>query len=140
MRHIKEVLRLHHELKLSVRQLARATGLARSTVADYLRRATLAALPWPLPEELDEPQLWAKLFEASVETAVQIVQREILGALRDHTFFSLGALNQEIGRLRATINARPFTQKGGCREQLFETEERSALTPIPSPSKAAATA
>lgn len=323
MRHLKEVLRLHHELKLSVRQLARATGLARSTVADYLRRATEAALSWPLPEELDEPQLWAKLFEApvpedpepestaatsralpdwavvhrelrrknitlvrlwreyreihpggygrsqffqlyrqwtrrldpvlrlthepgdklfvdwagakvgirdpntgdtafasvfvaalgfshqiyaeafadeklgswiaahvhalgfyggvprlivpdnpktgvvtycpyepklhptyremaahygtailparprkprdkaSVETAVQIVQREILGALRDHTFFSLGALNQEIGGLLATINARPFTQKEGCRQQLFETEERPVLAPLP---------
>jgi predicted DNA-binding protein (UPF0251 family) len=45
MRQIKEVLRLKNELDLSVRNIQRATGIARSTVADYLERAKKANLP-----------------------------------------------------------------------------------------------
>jgi transposase len=38
--------------------------VARSTVAEYLRRARAAGLSWPLPEELDEAALERKLFPA----------------------------------------------------------------------------
>lgn len=62
MRQIKEVLRLKYEMKLSVRNIARATRLARSTVSDYLRRARIADLEWPLCDSVDEQVLWEKLF------------------------------------------------------------------------------
>lgn len=66
MRHIKEVLRLKYELKLSTRKIAHATGLARSTVSDYLSRAKKAELVWPPAEAIDEQVLLKKLFgEAS---------------------------------------------------------------------------
>ena len=51
--------------------------------------------------------------KASVETAVQIVQREILGALRDHTFFSLSALNEQIRRLLPVIKRPALHPEGG---------------------------
>ena len=35
MRKIKEVLRLHHEVRLSERQIAKSCNIARSTVKDY---------------------------------------------------------------------------------------------------------
>lgn len=61
MRQIKEVLRLKHEQRLSVRQIARNCGLPSSTVSDYLVRAQTAGLGWPLPEGLDEQQIQEQL-------------------------------------------------------------------------------
>jgi transposase len=57
MRQIKEILRLKHEHRLSVREVARSCGLPSSTVSDYLMRAQAADLGWPLPEGLDEQQI-----------------------------------------------------------------------------------
>jgi DNA-binding transcriptional regulator LsrR (DeoR family) len=39
MRKVREVLRLRHALGVSERQIAITTGLSRSTVGEYLRRA-----------------------------------------------------------------------------------------------------
>ena len=62
MRKIKEVLRLHHEVKLSERQIAKSCHIARSTVQEYLKRAQRAELTWPLPSELDDAKLENLLF------------------------------------------------------------------------------
>lgn len=64
MRPILELLRLATEQGLSVRQIAASLGLARSTVADYLQRFRRTGLPWPLPAEVDEVALEARLFPA----------------------------------------------------------------------------
>ena len=62
MRKIREILRLRWGCRLSARQIARSLKVARSTVAEYLRRAAAAGLSWPLPEELDELALERLLF------------------------------------------------------------------------------
>jgi transposase len=62
MRKLSEVLRLSLEQKASIRQIARSCCLARSTVSDYLGRARVAGLGWPLPEGLDEDGLERRLF------------------------------------------------------------------------------
>jgi transposase len=62
MRKISEVLRLSLERKLSFRKIANSCCLARSTVSDYLGRARVAGLGWPLPEGMDEERLDALLF------------------------------------------------------------------------------
>lgn len=64
MRPILELLRLDAEQHRSVRQIAASLGLPRSTVADYLRRFRDAGLPWPLPADVDEAVLEARLFPA----------------------------------------------------------------------------
>ena len=38
----------------SGRDIARAVGVARSTVAEYLRQADAARVSWPLPDDLDD--------------------------------------------------------------------------------------
>ena len=40
----------------------RASAMGRNTVAEYLRRAEVAGLSWPLPEGLDEAALERRLF------------------------------------------------------------------------------
>ncbi|MCE6949669.1 hypothetical protein LAZ29_01810 [Cereibacter sphaeroides] len=61
MRKIKDVLRLHAAGR-SARQIGASVGVGRSTVGEYLRRADVAGLSWPLPEELDEEELERRLF------------------------------------------------------------------------------
>jgi len=62
MRKIKEVLRLKWAQGLSNRQIAKACGIGRPTVGEYLRRAAEAGLAWPLPTDLDEATLERQLF------------------------------------------------------------------------------
>jgi transposase len=62
MRRIKEILRLKLELGLDNRQIARSCNIPHSTVANYLRRAEAAALAWPLPLDISEADLEARLF------------------------------------------------------------------------------
>lgn len=64
MRKITEALRLHFECSRSVREIARAIQVSPTTVGDYLRRAKLAGIAWPLPAELTESVLEQKLFPA----------------------------------------------------------------------------
>ena len=54
MRHIREVLRLHHSVGMSQRAVASSLGLAQGTVSKYLNRTRRAGLTWPLPPELDD--------------------------------------------------------------------------------------
>ena len=62
MRKIKEVLRLHYELGLGQRQIARCCSISQSTVHGYLKRAESAGLSWPLLPDCDEAQLQERLF------------------------------------------------------------------------------
>jgi len=64
MRKIKDVLRLRWGLGLTSRQAAASLGLARSTVAEYVRRAEEAGLSWPLLEDCDDFILERRLFPA----------------------------------------------------------------------------
>ncbi len=62
MRKIREVLRLYFAAALSIRAIARSLGTSPSTVGDYLRRAKVAGLGWPLPESVDDTGLERRLF------------------------------------------------------------------------------
>ena len=61
MRCVREILRLKAD-GLSDRAIARSTGLARSTVSEYVGRGRAAGLTWPLPAELTDTALEALLF------------------------------------------------------------------------------
>ena len=62
MRKIREVLRLKFELDLSVRQISKSTQVSRPSVTDYLHRFAMSGLPWPLPVELADADIEARLF------------------------------------------------------------------------------
>jgi transposase len=65
MRRILEVLRLKYESGLGHRAIARACGVGVGTVSEYVQRAARAGLTWPVPGELDEAALEARLFSAA---------------------------------------------------------------------------
>ena len=62
MRRLRELLRLKYDTGLSHRAIAQACALGLGTVTTYLQRAAAAGLLWPLPEDLDDAALEARLF------------------------------------------------------------------------------
>jgi len=62
MRNIKEILRLKWLNGVSVRGISKGCNIPRSTVNDYLQRATAAGLSWPLPEDMNDTQLERLLY------------------------------------------------------------------------------
>jgi hypothetical protein len=62
MRKIKEMLRLHFEVGLSRREIARSLSVSHSTVNDLLGRFRSAGMTWPLPGNVDEAALEAVLY------------------------------------------------------------------------------
>jgi transposase len=69
--------------------------------------------------------------KASVESAVQVVERWILAPLRDLEFFSLAQINAAIAPLLAALNEAAFQKRQDSRRIVFETIERPALRPLP---------
>ena len=62
MRKIREILRLRLGRELSARAVARSVLVSPNTVSDTVARATVAGLAWPLPSELDDGALEARLY------------------------------------------------------------------------------
>ena len=62
MRKIREILRLILGEGHTRRAASAATGVPIATIADQLARAQRAGLGWPLPDDLDDAQLEARLF------------------------------------------------------------------------------
>jgi transposase len=69
--------------------------------------------------------------KAKVESGVLVVERWILAALRNRTFFSLVELNEAIRELLKELNHRPFKKLEGSRASWFESVDRPALKPLP---------
>jgi transposase len=70
--------------------------------------------------------------KAKVEQGVLIVERWLLGRLRNRTFFSLAEVNAAIGELLKRLNEeRPIRRLGVTRRQLLEDLDRPALKALP---------
>src|SRR6266568_3926209 len=70
--------------------------------------------------------------KAKVEAAVLIMERWILGRLRNQCFYGLAALNEAIRALLVRVNdQRPIRRLGVTRRQLLEDLDRPALKPLP---------
>ena len=62
MRKIREVLRLTYELGLSVREVCEATGVGKTAVCEYVNRARVVGITWPIPAEIGDAGLERRLF------------------------------------------------------------------------------
>ena len=62
MRKVREVLRLKHALGMSERLIADAVCVGKTAVGEYLRRARVIGLAWPLPDGMDDAELERRLF------------------------------------------------------------------------------
>ncbi|MBE1425604.1 putative AAA+ superfamily ATPase, partial [Desulfomicrobium macestii] len=71
MRKIKDVLRLHFDRDLSARQIGLSLKISHNTVSEYLRRAQVANLSWPLPPSLSDSELENLLFPSLPPSSVK---------------------------------------------------------------------
>jgi len=71
------------------------------------------------------------LSKAKAESGVFVVERWILAALRNRSFFSLCELNEAIRELLTRLNNRPFKKLPECRRSLFEKLDAPALKALP---------
>lgn len=62
MKKIIEVLRLKYAARLSHEKIARACGLSKGTVNNYVSATHAQGITWPLPDGIDEARLEALLF------------------------------------------------------------------------------
>ncbi len=69
--------------------------------------------------------------KAKVEASVLVVERWIIAALRNYTFFSLGELNRVIKEKLEEFNARPLQKLRASRKELFETIDKPAMKRLP---------
>ena len=69
MRKIRDMLRLT-AAGMSSRKIAASLSIGGTTVVDCLRRARAVGVGWPLPEDLSDAALEARLFPASMALAV----------------------------------------------------------------------
>jgi len=64
MRALREVMRMYRDGELAVREVARLTGVARSTARDMISRFEKSGLAWPIPPETGGDELERCLYGA----------------------------------------------------------------------------
>jgi transposase len=109
-------------LKSGVSKTCRYEPELNPTYQDMASHYAVAVVPARVRKPKDK---------AKVEVAVQIVQRYILAALRNRTFFSLVELNAAIRELLLKLNNRPFKKLSGTRMSRFLELDKPALRPLP---------
>ncbi|EIZ77265.1 transposase [Novosphingobium sp. Rr 2-17] len=62
MRHVREILRLSLDARLSTRAVAEHVRSGATTVRDTLRRFARSDLPWPLPPDVSDADLEELLY------------------------------------------------------------------------------
>lgn len=98
--------------------------LANETYREMAEHYSVAIFPARVKRPKDK---------APGEQAVQLVTRWILAKLRKRTFFDLAELNRAIRLLLEELNTRPFKNgRPGSRKDLFLSQEKAALSPLPS--------
>jgi len=85
MRKVREILRLRAS-GLTDRAVAQSVGCARSTVQECLKRAREAGVGWPLPEEVDDAVLEARLYpRAPTVAAAEFAEPDFAYVARELT-------------------------------------------------------
>lgn len=64
MRKVREVIRLKHEHGLSYRAISDATGIGKTAAAEYVHRAAVIGITWPVPEAVRVADLERRLFRS----------------------------------------------------------------------------
>jgi predicted DNA-binding protein YlxM (UPF0122 family) len=62
MKQVRDVLRLHIVMNLSLRRIEGATGVAKSTISDYIKRFNASGLHIEQINVIDDDALRLKLF------------------------------------------------------------------------------
>lgn len=81
MRNIRQVLRLANTTDLSLRAIGRSLSITADSVRNYIIRAQATGTTWPLPDDMDDATLEARLFPSA---AIQSARKEAPDWCRVH--------------------------------------------------------
>jgi len=109
-------------LKSGVTKPCRYDPDINPSYAELARHYGIAVIPARVRKPKDK---------AKAEGGVQLVERWIMAALRNRTFFSLAEANAAIAELLIKLNNHPFQKLPGCRRSQFETLDKPALKALP---------
>jgi len=109
-------------LKSGVTKPCRYDPDINPSYADLARHYGIAVIPARVRKPKDKSR---------AEGGVLLVERWIMAALRNRTFFSLSEANAAIKELLIQLNDRPFKKLPGCRRSQFEELDKPALKPLP---------
>jgi transposase len=115
-------LTVNDNLKAGVTHPCRYEPDLNKTYHDFAVHCGTAVVPARVAKPRDK---------APAETAVQIVERDVLAPLRDRDFIGLAELNRAIAERLHLVNHRPLRHVEQSRHQLLETIDRPALLPLP---------
>ena len=108
--------------KVAVNKACRYEPDLNPTYHDFALHYGIAIMPTRVGKPKDK---------AKVENAVLVVERWILAALRNYTFFSLTELNEKLKELLVKLNTKPFQKLEGTRKSHFEAMDKPLLRPLP---------
>jgi transposase-like protein len=110
MRQVREVLRLKFVGGVPTREIARRIGVAPSTVHTTIRRLQAAGLSWPLPEELTDAALEARL--AAQATSVTRMCRSATASWARQARSNCSTAPEESARSSSRRIGRPHPRSG----------------------------
>jgi transposase len=108
--------------KTAVKKALRYNPEFNRSYSDFAQAYSLAVLPARVKRPRDK---------AAVEQGVLMAERAVLGGLRNAKFFSLAELNTAIAKIVTDTNTTPFQKREGCRQSIFDAEERPLAQALP---------
>jgi transposase len=96
MRKIREALRLRFEEERSHKAIATSLNVGESTVRELLLKAKAVGLPWPLPPELSDADLEAKLYKPRTPARIDAIDFEkVEREMRSHKHMTIALVWEE---------------------------------------------
>lgn len=113
MRKTREILRLHFDGRLSNQQIAQAVKKSKGSIFNSLERFKEAGLEWPLPGEMTDSQLEAKLYP------------QVSGKRNEATSPDFEYIHRELSRPHVTLELlwdeyqKSHQHEGLCRSSFY---------------------
>ena len=81
--------------------------------------------------DLDAARVRKPKDKASVELSVKLIYQNLYAPLRNQVFHSIEEINQAFAKQIEAFNMKPFQKRDGCRQSIFEKNEKHLLSPLP---------